>query len=147
MLNMELEKSNILSAYEHLSAIAKQHRFDNRMLNVGVLKNKARLEPIAKTLAEKRATIFDKHAAKWKQGDEVPDNAEPGQMKTKKYRGKRVPRWKNEDHAELAAEKINNLFEGTKEVDVHTVPLEAMDIPEGETIDFWDPVEFMFEDA
>ena len=143
---MELDRSKVLIAYNRLQALVQEYRFDSRVLNVALLKNKARLEETATELNQKRSEIFQKHAAVWSEDEDLPDDVERGQMKTVRINGNDVPRWKNQDHADLASEKLNSLFDGTEEVDVVTVPFEAMPIPEGETIEIWEPIEFMFVD-
>lgn len=144
---VSLPKSDILTIYSKLEGMMQEHKFDNRMLNMAVLKNARALEDAAEKLRRGRQDIFADHADTWGEGEDVPAGAEVGQMKIQQLPdGRSVPRFKNEEHAEKASIRIDNLFEGEEAFVLKVVPEEAMDIPDGETLDVWSRLEWMFVD-
>lgn len=144
-----LSYDDILSAYTTLSRLMQEYRFDARMLNLAVLKNARALESKGEELQEKKQEILREHADVWNEdeiGEDAPAHAQPGQMKTVRMGGKVMPRFKSGDDADLAQQKLDAALDGEETFSLKTVPAEAMEVPEGETLDVWEPLAWMFED-
>lgn len=148
---IELTYDEITEAYTALSEMMQEHRFDNRMLNLAILKNARRLEDKAEALLQEKQEIIREHADRWteeeieeKFGDQPPAHVEPGEIKIQQIGSQQLPQFESEDKREVAESKLDATFDGSETFTLKTVPEEAMDIPEGETLGLWSGLEWMF---
>lgn len=149
-MKVELSKQRIPALYRRLSSIMREHVFDTRLLNEAVISNARTIEDEAQRLLREKSEIVDQYAEKWQEDEDLPDDAEVGDVKYQtRPNGGRVPRFPSAEKKEQAESEIDDLFEGTKVFTVTRVPSAALEYPEGETMQLWYDLDFMvdFEDG
>jgi hypothetical protein len=149
MPKVEIENDRIPSLYRRLSAIMQQYVFDTRLLNEAVISNARTLEDEAQRLLQQKQNIIEEYAAKWSEDEDLPDGAEVGDVKYQKVGDRQVPQFRSEEAREDAEDDLDKLFDGSKVFTITEVPSDALEYPEGETMQLWYDLDFMvdFEDG
>ncbi|AUO79297.1 hypothetical protein [Salinibacter phage M31CR41-2] len=149
MPKVEIDNERIPNLYRRLAQIMQEYVFDTRLLNEAVISNARTLEDEAQYIIRQKQEIIDEHAAKWSEDEDMPDNVEPGDLKYQMRSGQQIPQFPSEKERDEAQKKLDDLFDGSKVFTITEVPSEAVEYPEGETMQLWYDLDFMvdFEDG
>lgn len=149
MPKVEIENDRIPNLYRRLAQIMQDYVFDTRLLNEAVISNARTLEGAAQSIMQRKQEIIEEHAAKWSEDEDMPDNAEPGDVKYQQVGDRQMPQFESEETRKEAEDNLDKLFDGSKVFTITEVPSDALEYPEGETMQLWYDLDFMvdFEDG